>query len=61
LYTSGDIIEVTTWRKMGAAGKVERMRGIRSVSHTLVGKPGGKNYSGDLEVDEGIILKWNLK
>lgn len=46
---------------MGAAGKVERMRGIRSVSHTLVGKPGGKNYSGDLEVDEGIILKWNLK
>jgi hypothetical protein len=34
------------------------MVGRRGVCRFLVGKPEGKNYLGDLDVDGMIILRW---
>jgi len=45
-------------RRMRWAGHVARMGEERGVYRVLVGKPEGRNHSGDLGVDGWIILGW---
>jgi hypothetical protein len=40
---------------------VTRMGDMRNAYKILVGKPEGKNHSGDLGVDGKIILEWILR
>jgi len=43
---------------MRLAGHVAHMGEDRGVNRILLGKPEGRNHSGDLGVDGWIILEW---
>ena len=52
------IVRMVTSRRMRWAGHVARMGEGRIVHWFLVGKPEGKDYWGDPDVDGRIILRW---
>ena len=56
LYSSPNIVRVIKSRRMRWAGHVARMCEERGVYRVLLGKPEVRNYWGDLDVDEWIIL-----
>ena len=58
LYSSPNIVRVIKSRRMRWAGHVARMGEERGVCRVMVGKPGGRNHWGDLDVDRWIILGW---
>ena len=57
LYCSPNIVRVIKSRRMRWAGHVACMGEERVVYRVLVGKPEGRNHSGDLGVDGRIILE----
>jgi hypothetical protein len=61
LYPSPNIIKVIKSRNMRWAGNVASMGCMRNSYHILVGKPEGKNYLEDLDVDEKIISEGMLE
>ena len=54
-------MRVVKSRRMRRAGHVARMGEDRGVHMVLVGKPEGKSYWGDQDVDGRIILRWMLR
>jgi hypothetical protein len=58
LYSVPSIVRVVKSRRMRWAGNVTRMGEGRGVHRVLVGKPEGKSYWGDPDVDGRIILRW---
>ena len=61
LYSSPNIVRVIKSRRRRQARHVARMEEGRGVHKVLVGKPEGKNYWGDQDVDGRIILRWILR
>ena len=57
LYSSPNIVRVIKSKRMRWTGHVARMEEGRGVQKVLVGKPEGKNYWGDQDVDGRIILR----
>jgi hypothetical protein len=60
LYLSSDIIRHIESRKTEWAGHMARMGEGRRVYSLLVGKPEGKNYSEDRDIDGRMGLEWIL-
>ena len=58
LYSLPNIVRVVKSRIMRWVGHVARMGEGRGVHRVLVGKPEGKSYWGDPDVDGRIILRW---
>jgi len=58
LYSSPNIIQFITSRRMSLAGHVTNMGERRSVYRALVEKPEGKSHLEDPGIDGRIILKW---
>jgi len=58
LYCSPNIVQVIKSGRKRWARHVARILERRGVHRVLVGKPEGKNHSGDPEVDGSIILRW---
>jgi len=58
LYFSPNIVRVIKSRIRRWAGHVERMDERRGVYRVLVGKPEGRDHSGDPGVHGSVILSW---
>jgi hypothetical protein len=58
LYFSPAILRVIKSRRMRWDGLIARMGKRRGVYRVLVGKPERKDYWGDPDTDERIILRW---
>ena len=58
LYCSPNIVRVIKSRRMRWAGHVARIEEGRVMHKVLVGKPEGKSYWRDQDVDWRIILRW---
>jgi hypothetical protein len=60
LYSSVNIIRQIKSRRMRWAGHAERMGEGRNVYRVLMGKPEGKNYLEDQDVDGRMGSKWTF-
>jgi hypothetical protein len=58
LYSSPTIFRVIKSRSMRWVERVAHVGEWRGMYRVLVGKPDGKNHSGDPGVDGKIILRW---
>jgi hypothetical protein len=58
LYTSPDVIRQIKSSRMRWAGHVARISEGRNMYRVLVGKPEGKSYLKDQDIDETMGLEW---